>query len=53
MSTEISIGKRAYEEDMLIIKIMHQQNLTDLAISEHIGCSRGLVSRKIREMGLR
>lgn len=41
------------EDDMTAIRMMHQKNLTDLAISEHIGCSRGLVSRKIREMGLR
>lgn len=41
------------ESDIEYIKLLHSKNYTDKAISEHVGCSRSLVSRKIREMGLR
>lgn len=41
------------EEDMEYIKMLHKQRFTDAAIAEHLGCSRSLVSKKIREMGIR
>lgn len=35
------------------IRILHNSGLIDRRIAEKIGCSRELVSRKIRKMGLR
>ena len=45
---------RVLNKDKLeTIKRLHELGLIDLEIASHLGCSRGLVSRKIREMGLR
>ena len=39
--------------DLAMIRQGHLLGNTDKEIADHIGCSRGLVSRKIREMGIR
>lgn len=39
--------------DLLVIKKLHANGFLDREIAEEIGCSRELVSRKIREMKLR
>ena len=39
--------------DLSKIYLLHSGGFTDLEISKKIGCSRGLVSRKIREANLR
>lgn len=41
-------------DDLQTIKVLHcNHKLTDLDIANQLGCSRSLVSRKIREMGVR
>ena len=40
-------------DDLATIRDMHAQGFTDKAIAERIGCSREIVSRKIRGMKLR
>ena len=39
--------------DLDNIRTLHESGLTDKDIACSLGCSRGLVSRKIREMGIR
>lgn len=39
--------------DFEIIRDLHRRGYTDKAIAEEVGCSRSLVSRKIREWGIR
>lgn len=41
------------EEDFDIIRDLHHRGYLDKEIAQEIGCSRGLVSRKIREWGIR
>ena len=42
------------ETDLNTIKLLHcNHQWSDLKIAKHIGCSRSLVSRKIREMNIR
>lgn len=41
------------KDDLETIKTLHLQGLIDSEIANYIGCSRSIVSRKIREMGLR
>lgn len=41
------------ETDFSIIRDMHRQGYLDKEIAQKIGCSRGLVSRKIREWRIR
>lgn len=41
------------EEDIQTIRDLHHRGVIDGEIAKEIGCSRSLVSRKIREMGIR
>ena len=41
------------EADIDIIRDLHHRGYWDFEIAKEIGCSRSLVSRKIREMGIR
>lgn len=41
------------EQDFDIIRDLHHRGYLDKEIAAEIGCSRGLVSRKIREWGIR
>lgn len=41
------------KDDLETIKTLHLQGLIDSEIANYIGCSRSIVSRKIREMRLR
>ena len=41
------------EDDFRIIRDLHHRGYLDKEIAREIGCSRGLVSRKIREWGIR
>ncbi len=40
-------------DDLHVISSLHSKGLLDREIAEKVGCSRELVSRKIREMGIR
>jgi hypothetical protein len=41
------------ERDFDVIRDLHHRGYLDKEIAKEIGCSRGLVSRKIREWGIR
>lgn len=41
------------EQQLHAIRRLHEKGLIDKDIANHVGCTRGLVSRKIREMKLR
>lgn len=41
------------DEDFDVIRDLHHRGYLDKEIAQEIGCSRGLVSRKIREWGIR
>lgn len=41
------------ETDFDVIRDLHHRGYLDKEIAEEVGCSRGLVSRKIREWGIR
>ena len=53
---EQNLNKRSYklcESDLDTIQDLHHRGYPDWQIAKELGCSRSLVSRKIREWGIR
>ena len=53
---EQNLNKRSYklrESDLDTIQDLHHRGYPDWQIAKELGCSRSLVSRKIREWGVR